>query len=136
MTEDLQPGDEVWINAKYTGPGSNGLRYFEASASGRIFDAFDEDIRKSPPSEQSETAELERKVVEAARAWSHWTGPWDGTVFKNLDNAVAAYEEALPAPPSLEEEIRKRLEPLHGDYSESMDDCVRDILALVEKHHG
>jgi hypothetical protein len=148
MTYDPKVGDELWIRAKvrelrdggqvnvtvFT-DGINGL-----GMSGNVRKA---DVRKSPPSEQSETAELERAVVEAARPYVHRMreGGELGQLWHELKNAVDALEKAL-APPSLEDEIKAELELLakcsenNALSKAAVAVSLNHIIALVEAHES
>ena len=139
MTDDLQPGDEVWVKATVVEapplasgawvriPNEEGIQADEARI--RL-----KDIRKSLPSKQSETAELERKVVEAARAWVEERDCCGtDTVAKDvLIGAVEDLDKAL-APSSLEDEIAAflREHPTLGPEA-----TAESILALVKAHES
>lgn len=139
MTEDFEPGDEVFVKATIAGTPMNG----EVRVA---FDAADladparaqwvavRDIRKSYPSEQSETAELERKVVEAACLWRTVTEDEElvGRIGSELAAAVDALKKAL-APPSLEDEIKSAVGAYRSVYfDKDADALIGEILALVK----
>src|ERR1051326_9116092 len=107
MTDDLQPGEECWIRAEYSGPGTTkGTMFFMASVLKLGFRVGDtDDIRKSSPSE-SETAELDARIADAAERVFAVGMVYQDKAMEALEAAVIAKRKAL-APPSLEEQIKQ-----------------------------
>jgi hypothetical protein len=140
MTDDLQPGEEwkgVWLAAQRRGHPDHPNDYWIGDKLVTVGSKVV--VRKSPPSEHSETAELERKVVAAARSWAMEDGM--PATSKTLFDAVVALDAAL-APPSLEEQIKAELELLAKCSEDAtigkaaVDVSLRKILEAVKAHES
>lgn len=148
MTEELKPGDEVWVRAEIIGKESDDYEgsytyCIDIAGVQPVMWPNDSDIRKSPPSEHSETAELERKVVEAAREWQPLADFHAPDTIEEQQARLAVWaavddlQKAL-APPSLEDEIKARFRIWEsGDEASecnTTDALIADILVLVKAH--
>lgn len=100
-------------------------------------------VRSWPPSEHSETAELNAKIVEAAEAFRNvMNTPQNEEEWHDLEHAVDAKRKAL-TPPSIEDAVHEIVRECFGaglgvepQYSSEYARFTDRILALVSVHES